>query len=133
MLFHFTFQQCAGAMETIHCLRQDAEQLRCLLDAHALDQPGDDDTAECFRKLVDCALKQGADLALSHRLVGVEFTTGARECNNLTVQGGVLADEVDIDDRPPAPQAAKRLVDDDAGKPSADPRLAAEGMLKART
>ena len=65
---------------------------------------------------------------MPHRLFGVEFTTAAREYNNLTVQGGVLAEEVDIDDWPPALQAAKRLVDDDAGKPRADARLTAEGV-----
>ncbi len=46
----------------------------------------------------------------------------------MTVRGGVLAEEVDIDDRPPAPQAAKRLVDDNTSKPRADPRLTAEGV-----
>ncbi len=58
VFFHFTFQECATAMQTrLHRLRQDAEQLRRLLDAHALDQSRDHDSAERLRKLVDGALE----------------------------------------------------------------------------
>src|SRR5215469_12653481 len=65
MLLHRVLQQAAGAMQPrLHRLGQDADQLGGLLDAHALDQAGDEHDAERLRQFVDGVFEQRAQLAL---------------------------------------------------------------------
>src|SRR5579883_28670 len=127
MLFHRLLEQPAGAMQArLHGLRQNAEQLRGLLDAHALDQARDQHGAERFRQLVDGALEQDAQLALRDGGLGIELAIGIGERDDLRLQGGIVVDDIERHGPATAAQAAERLVHDDAGEPGAEPRLAAK-------
>src|SRR5271165_2975695 len=75
------------------------------------------------------------DFALGHGCFGIEFGIGIGKGNNLSAQSGPFGKKTDIHGGPAAPQVGKRLVDDDAGKPSpsrASPRKESR-LLKART
>ena len=127
VLGHRVAQQPAGAMEArLHRLGHDTEQLGGFLDAHAFDQPRDQHGAERFGELVDGALEQRAQLALRHRGFRVELRIGVGKRNDLGFAGAAIDDRAQRNGRAPSAQAAERLVHDDPGEPSAEPRLAAE-------
>src|SRR5262249_34707398 len=106
-----------------------AEQLGSLLDAHVLDDAGDQYGAERVWQLVDGAFEQRMNLTLGHGALGIDLLAGERDNfakRRRSSPGASFCPLSQFLHRTLTPQAAERLVDDDAPEPGTETRLATE-------
>src|SRR5581483_4286002 len=118
-------QYRAGAMQSrLHRLWLEVENLGGLLDIHAFDHARDEDETKRLGKLVDRALDDMLDFALSHGL----FRVGGNREGKLDDLGfnGARRQRRQFDARPLAAQPAQGLVHGDAREPGGKARVAAK-------